>query len=69
MIQLLDLPQSEARRLIAAHAGESGRAPVYLTVNPVEYHGPHLSLHNDRLVSEGLVRALHARLFPGEPLL
>jgi creatinine amidohydrolase len=37
-------------------------APVYLTVNPVEYHGPHLSLHNDRLVSVGLIGDLHARL-------
>lgn len=37
-------------------------APVYLTVNPVEYHGPHLSLHNDRLISLGLVRQLHAEL-------
>ena len=37
-------------------------APVYLTVNPVEYHGPHLSLHNDRLISVGLVREVHERL-------
>ncbi len=35
---------------------------MYLTVNPVEYHGPHLSLHNDRLVSSGIVRDLHERL-------
>ena len=35
---------------------------MYLTVNPVEYHGPHLSLHNDRLISLGLVRDLHDRL-------
>jgi creatinine amidohydrolase len=33
-----------------------------LTINPVEYHGPHLSLHNDRLVSLGLIRELHERL-------
>jgi creatinine amidohydrolase len=31
-------------------------------VNPVEYHGPHLSLHNDRLISVGLVREVHERL-------
>ena len=31
-------------------------APVFLCVNPVEYHGPHLSLHNDRLISEGVAR-------------
>jgi creatinine amidohydrolase len=53
---LFDLPHSEASRLV------SSGAPVYLTVNPVEYHGPHLSLHNDRLVSLGLARDLHARL-------
>lgn len=36
--------------------------PVYLGVNPVEYHGPHLSLHNDRLLTEGVVAELGARL-------
>jgi creatinine amidohydrolase len=56
VISLLDLPHQEARRLV-----RSG-APVFLTINPVEYHGPHLSLHNDRLVSLGLVADLHARL-------
>ena len=56
MISLLDIPHQEARRL-----AKSG-APVYLTVNPVEYHGPHLSLHNDRLISIGLVREVHERL-------
>lgn len=35
---------------------------MYLTVNPVEYHGPHLSLHNDRLISLGLIREVHERL-------
>lgn len=37
-------------------------APVYLPVNPIEYHGPHLSLRNDHLVSVGLARDLHAAL-------
>lgn len=55
-ISLLDRPHDEARALL-----RSG-APVHLFVNPVEYHGPHLSLHNDRLIAEGLSRALHARL-------
>ena len=65
MISLLDVPHQEARRL--ARSG----APVYLTVNPVEYHGPHLSLHNDRLISIGLVREVHDRLAAthGWPLL
>jgi creatinine amidohydrolase len=40
---------------------------VYQTVNPVEYHGPHLSLHNDRLISEGLMRGLHERLVRHRP--
>ncbi len=56
MISLLDVPHQEAQRLVRTGA------PVYLTVNPVEYHGPHLSLHNDRLVSLGIVRELHDRL-------
>lgn len=55
-IRFFDLPHGEARRLVTSGA------PVYLPVNPVEYHGPHLSLHNDGLVSLGLVRDLAARL-------
>lgn len=35
---------------------------MFLPVNPVEYHGPHLTLLNDHLVSRGLARDLHARL-------
>ncbi|MCC6750450.1 MAG: creatininase family protein [Deltaproteobacteria bacterium] len=58
MLDPFDLPQREARALCARGV------PVYLTVNPVEYHGPHLSLHNDRLVSRGIVRELHAALTP-----
>jgi creatinine amidohydrolase len=61
MKQLFDLPHAEATRLVATGA------PVYLTINPVEYHGPHLSLHNDRLVSLGLIRDLHARLAKAHP--
>jgi creatinine amidohydrolase len=56
MISLFDVPQKEACRLVGTGA------PVYLTINPVEYHGPHLSLHNDRLISLGLIRDLHQRL-------
>jgi creatinine amidohydrolase len=61
MIHLFDVPHVEARKLVA------GGAPVYLTVNPVEFHGPHLSLHNDKLVSLGLIRDLHARLAQRHP--
>jgi creatinine amidohydrolase len=56
VISLFDIPHQDAQRLV-----RSG-APVYLTVNPVEYHGPHLSLHNDRLISLGIVQDLHQRL-------
>jgi len=55
-IHLFDLPHDEARRLLGSGA------PVFMFVNPVEYHGPHLSLHNDRLISLGLAGDLHARL-------
>lgn len=60
-IALLEQPHTEARRLVATGA------PVYLTVNPVEYHGPHLSLHNDRLVAQGLCRDIHARVAGAHP--
>jgi creatinine amidohydrolase len=53
MINLLELPHSRARALLATGA------PVFLPVNPVEYHGPHLSLHNDSLISRGIARDIH----------
>jgi creatinine amidohydrolase len=53
MINLLELPHTRARALLASGA------PVYLPVNPVEYHGPHLSLHNDSLISRGIARDIH----------
>jgi creatinine amidohydrolase len=56
VISIFDVPHQDAKRLVR------GGAPVYLTVNPVEYHGPHLSLHNDRLISTGIIRELHERL-------
>jgi len=55
-LRLFDLPHDEARRVLA------GGAPVHVFINPVEYHGPHLPLHNDHLCSLGLARALHHRL-------
>lgn len=57
------------RQFITANAAAiEGGAVVYLPVNPIEYHGPHLSLRNDHLISVGLARALHAKLGQG-PLL
>jgi creatinine amidohydrolase len=59
MTRLLDLSHARARALLASGA------PVFLPVNPVEYHGPHLSLHNDALVSLGLAKGLHAAMCAG----
>lgn len=53
-IDPLSLHHARARRVL-----ESG-APVFLRINPVEYHGPHLSLHNDAHLSRGLAGLLHA---------
>lgn len=58
---LNELPVREARALLAAGA------PVFLPVNPVEYHGPHLSLHNDRLISLALAADVHARMQGSHP--
>lgn len=44
-------------------------AVVYLPINPIEYHGPHLSLLNDHVISVGLAKDLHAKLGKGGPLL
>ena len=70
MIDLSQLDNTEADRLIQAGA------PVCLSINPVEYHGPHLSIHNDGIISRALLadmhRLVHARhpewpfLFAGE---
>ncbi|MCO5169850.1 MAG: creatininase family protein [Planctomycetes bacterium] len=67
MIHVLELPHRDARALLR----DTG-APVFLFVNPVEYHGPHLSLRNDALLAAGLAKDLHARLqaaHPGWPFL
>ncbi|MBI5494392.1 MAG: creatininase family protein [Deltaproteobacteria bacterium] len=56
MTPLLDLPHREAVRRLR------DGAVVFLFANPVEFHGPHLSLHNDHLVSRGLAGALEERL-------
>ena len=64
MKRLFDLPHHEATARL--HAG----AIAWVTVNPVEYHGPHLPLHTDRLQSEAWIGDLHEALGePGEALL
>jgi len=55
-IALFDMPHKRARALLASGP------PVFVTVDPVEYHGPHLSLHNDHIMSKAVVRALYAGL-------
>lgn len=62
-VRLAEIPHRDAQRHLA------DGATAWLFVNPVEYHGPHLSLHNDRVISHGLARRLHARLWPDAPLL
>jgi len=61
VIHLFEKSHAEARALCASGA------PVYLGVNPVEFHGPHLSLHNDKLISFGLAKELHGRLAGRSP--
>ena len=61
MRSLLELPTLEAQSLLARGT------PVFLPVNPVEYHGPHLSLHTDALICAGLIRDLHAHLAERHP--
>ena len=66
MKTLFDISSDRAKVLL------SSGAPVYLPVNPVEFHGPHLSLHNDGIVSQGLIQELHqalARRHPEWPLI
>ncbi|MCB9787630.1 MAG: creatininase family protein [Deltaproteobacteria bacterium] len=54
-IRILDQPHRAAQTLLASGA------PVFMGVNPVEYHGPHLSLHNDRLITEATADLLHGQ--------
>lgn len=58
----LHLPHRAARALLA-----EGH-PVWLPVNPVEYHGPHLSLHNDHLLATAVAARTHAALGLDGPL-
>jgi creatinine amidohydrolase len=65
-MNLLDTPHARAREALASGA------PVWLPINPIEYHGPHLSLRNDALLCAGLTRDLHRRIsarWPTWPLL
>jgi len=50
VIRLFDLPHHEARQKL----GDG--ALVFLSFDPVEFHGPHLPLGCDRLIGHGLMR-------------
>lgn len=61
MIEINRTPLPELRALAARGV------PAWLCVNPVEYHGPHLSLRNDQIISDGLMREGHARIQERHP--
>lgn len=56
VFRLLELPHADARRLTATGA------PVYMAVDPLQYHGPHLPLNTGRLLSRALAARIHAQL-------
>ncbi len=60
-IELNALPHAQAAALAATGV------PVYLSVNPIEYHGPHLSLYNDYLLSVAVAEDLHCRIQQKHP--
>jgi creatinine amidohydrolase len=65
-VSVLDCPHHRARTLLATGA------PVYVSFNPVEYHGPHLSLRNDGLICAAILRDVlqrQATTHPNWPLL
>lgn len=43
--------------------------PIYIYVNPVEYHGPHLSLHNDFILTQAFANLLHQQSFADLPFI
>ncbi|MBI2378632.1 MAG: creatininase family protein [Deltaproteobacteria bacterium] len=62
MIRLSELSHVEAREKLR------GGLPAFVLVNPVEYHGPHLPLRTDAIISFGLMSDLAERL-GGAPIL
>lgn len=63
VVDLTELPLADVRSLLASDT------PVWIFVNPVEFHGPHLSLHTDELIARGLASDIHARLSADRPFL
>ncbi|MCM0606653.1 MAG: creatininase family protein [Xanthomonadaceae bacterium] len=60
-MRLDQLPHNEIQKLV------NTGAPVFVCVNPVEFHGPHLSLATDSLVSFGMARRLYESLVKQNP--
>ena len=67
ILQLHELPHRQARQHL-----ERG-STVFFSIDPIEFHGPHLSLRNDHLISTGLSRRiaplLQARMNEDGPML
>ena len=67
ILQLHELPHRQARQHL-----ERG-STVFFSIDPIEFHGPHLSLRNDHLISTGLSRRiaplLQARMNEDGPIL
>jgi creatinine amidohydrolase len=60
-LRLHELSHARAREVCASGA------PIYVLVNPLEYHGPHLSLRNDALCAAGFAREIHAAFRDAHP--
>jgi creatinine amidohydrolase/Fe(II)-dependent formamide hydrolase-like protein len=62
-VYLTQIPLAQARTWV-----ETG-APVIAFFNPVEFHGPHLPLDTDTLLSYGCLKSVYERLEPSPPFL
>lgn len=56
-----DIPSSQVRSRLRAGI------PIFVSLNPIEYHGPHLSPRNDGLVARRMGERCYARLRDERP--
>ena len=56
-MNIYDLPHTKAQALL-----KENNCPVFVYINPIEYHGPHLPLNTDALQSIALGKKLHQQL-------
>lgn len=61
MIEIDNTSLSDVRALAASGV------PAWLGVDPMEYHGPHLSQRNDQIITDGLMRQTHELLRARHP--